>query len=193
MLRVSSIFYSIQGEGAHSGEAGVFVRLYGCNLDCDFCDDQLHKSVKKQMSFGEILKEIERFPSKSVIITGGEPSIYNLNPFISFLHKYSYKVSIETNGYSFKNIKKADWITYSPKEWHDIKEEGFDELKFVVDKNSPIEKLLDIHSVKPIYLQPQNFENEPNMENVKFCIEVVKKYPQKFRFSAQMHKFLGIS
>ncbi len=192
MLKVSSIFYSIQGEGAHSGEASVFVRLYGCNLTCDFCDDELHKSVMNEMSFEELLKKIKTYPSKSIIITGGEPSIYNLRPFISFLHKSSYRVSVETNGYSFENIKNADWVTYSPKDWDYIEDEGFDELKFVVDKNSPIEKILNIHCIKPIYIQPQNFMHKPNMENVNFCIDFVKRYPQKFRLSVQMHKFLGV-
>ena len=192
MLKVSSIFYSIQGEGAYTGEASIFVRLFGCNLTCNFCDDDLHKNVMQEMSFEELLKRIEIYPSKNIIITGGEPSIYNLNPFISFLHKFSYRVSVETNGYNFENIKNADWVTYSPKRWHDIEDEGFDEIKFVVNKDSPIEKILKIHSVKPIYIQPQNFANKPNMESVAFCIDLVKQYPQKLRLSVQMHKFLGV-
>ena len=192
MLKVSSIFYSIQGEGTHTGRAFVFVRLYGCNLTCDFCDDELHKTTMREMSFDEVYAEIAKYPAKSVIITGGEPTIYDLNSFIAYLHKRDYFVSVETNGYMFDNIRTADWITYSPKAWDDVKAEGFHELKFIVDKSSPVEKLLALESDKPLYVQPQNFMHKPNMENVHFCVELVKKYPQKFLLSLQMHKFIGV-
>ncbi|HHD83957.1 MAG TPA: 7-carboxy-7-deazaguanine synthase QueE [Campylobacteraceae bacterium] len=192
MLKVSSIFYSIQGEGTHAGIASIFVRLYGCNLTCDFCDDELHKTTLEEMKYEEVLARIAAYPAKRVIITGGEPSIYDLNPFITFLHRKGYYVSIETNGYDFANVKKADWITYSPKDWDDVKKEGFDEMKFIVDKRSPIEKLLKIESVRHIFLQPQNYMHTPNMENVHYCVELVERYPQKFRLSLQMHKFIGV-
>ncbi len=192
MLKVSSIFYSIQGEGAHAGCANIFVRLYGCNLTCDFCDDELHKTTMEEMTFEEVYRRIKVYPAKNVIITGGEPTIYDLNPFITFLHQKGYYVSIETNGYNFSHVKKADWITYSPKDWNHVEKEGFDELKFIVDRNSPVGKLLQIESVKHIFIQPQNFMHTPNMENVRYCVELVKKYPQKFRLSLQMHKFIGV-
>ena len=192
MLKVSSIFYSIQGEGTHTGRAFVFVRLYGCNLTCDFCDDELHKTTMQEMTFDEVFTEIAKYPAKSIIITGGEPTIYDLNPFIDYLHERDYFVSVETNGYMFDNIRNADWITYSPKEWDAVKVEGFHELKFIVDKSSPVEKLLALESDKPLYIQPQNFMHKPNMENVHFCVELVKKHPQKFLLSLQMHKFIGV-
>ncbi len=192
MLRVSSIFYSIQGEGTHAGIASIFVRLYGCNLSCDFCDDELHKTTLEEMSYDEVYRRISIYPAKHVIITGGEPTIYDLNDFILYLHKRGYYVSIETNGYDFDNIKKADWITYSPKDWDNIKSEGYDELKCIVDRSSPVEKLLKISSVKRIFIQPQNFMHTPDMENVHFCVELVKKYPERFRLSMQMHKFIGV-
>jgi organic radical activating enzyme len=108
------------------------------------------------------------------------------------LHKKGYYVSIETNGYNFANIKNADWITYSPKDWDDIKEKGFDELKFIVDQDSAIEKLLQLNTIQPIYIQPKNYMHQPNMENVHYCVALVKKYPHKFRLSLQMHKFIGV-
>jgi organic radical activating enzyme len=192
MLKVSTIFYSIQGEGAHTGCANIFVRLYGCNLTCDFCDDELHKTTMEEMHYEEVYRRIQKYPAKNIIITGGEPTIYDLNDFITFLQERDYYVSIETNGYNFSNIAKADWITYSPKDWDNVKEEGFDELKFIVSKNSPIEKLLKIESKKYIFVQPQNYMHEPNMENVHFCVKLVEKYPQKFRLSIQLHKFIGL-
>jgi len=192
MLKVSSIFYSIQGEGTYAGTASIFIRLYGCNLSCDFCDDELHKTTMEEMTYDEVLATIAQFPAKQIIITGGEPTIYILNPFILFLQQKGYYVCIETNGYAFENIKNADWITYSPKDWENVQEEGYDELKFIVAEDSPVEKLLSVDSLKPIYIQPQNFMHEPNMKNVLFCTELVKRYPQKFKLSLQMHKFIGV-
>ena len=192
MLRVSSIFYSIQGEGTHAGIASIFIRLYGCNLTCDFCDDELHKTTLEEMSWDAVYDRIRSYPAKNVIITGGEPTIYDLNPFITFLHRKGYYVSVETNGYDFSHIKKADWITYSPKDWDHVHREGFDELKFIVDRASPVEKLLAIESVRHIFIQPQNHMHTPDMENVRYCVELVEKYPQKFRLSLQMHKFIGV-
>ena len=192
MLRVSSIFYSIQGEGMHAGLASIFVRLYGCNLTCDFCDDELHKTSLEELSFDAVAECISVYPAKRVIITGGEPTIYDLNGFIRYLHQKGYYVSIETNGYDFKRVKEADWITYSPKDWDNIAEEGYEELKFIVDKASPVEKILALHTHKPIFVQPQNYMHTPNMENVHYCVELVKCYPQKLRLSMQMHKFIGV-
>ncbi len=192
MLKVSSIFYSIQGEGFHAGRAFIFIRLFGCNLTCDFCDDELHKTTMNELSFDDIYKKIQKFPSKNIIITGGEPSIYILNDFIEFLQEKNYFVSVESNGYNFSNIKNANWITYSPKDWENIQNEGFDEYKFIVDESSDIEKLINLKSDKEIFIQPQNFMHKPNMNNVNYCVELVKKYPDKFRLSLQMHKFIGV-
>ena len=111
LLKIAQIFYSIQGEGTNTGEASVFIRFFGCNLTCSFCDDLMHKdkNALKEYTFEQVLEEIKKFPSKRIIITGGEPSIYNLNEFISFLQDNDYFISIETNGHKFENIKQANW------------------------------------------------------------------------------------
>ena len=191
MLKVADIFYSIQGEGFFCGEASVFVRLYGCNLSCEFCDDLKHKESYRLYKIEELLKEISRYPSKSVIITGGEPTLYDLREFIEALHVKGYKVAVETNGFKFEHIENADWITYSPKDWSDIKKSGYSEVKFIVSKESDIEAILNFESDKPVYIQPMNFKDRPNVENVKFCIDLVLKNP-KLRLSVQLHKYLGV-
>ncbi len=192
MLKVVEIFYSIQGEGTQVGVPSIFIRLYGCNLTCAFCDELLHKGEYETLSFDEVLNRIKSFPSMHVIITGGEPSIYNLNGFIEYLQAYMYSVAVESNGFNFQNIVNANWITYSPKNWDDIAKHGYDEVKFIVAQDSPVEKILDFKSYKPIFIQPQNEIDRPNMNNVNFCIEFVKAHPQ-FIFSAQLHKFLGVA
>ncbi|MGK0291092.1 MAG: 7-carboxy-7-deazaguanine synthase, partial [bacterium] len=136
--------------------------------------------------------EIANFPSKHVVITGGEPSLYNLNSFIQKLQSLSYYVAIETNGLHPENIKSSDWITYSPK---GFPKGGFadfwSELKIVVNKKANIKKLLEYTQNKnfPVYIQPESFQDELNLENVKFCVELVKQYPH-LRLSVQLHKAL---
>lgn len=192
-LKVSTIFYSIQGEATHTGEASIFIRLYGCNLDCSFCDDLLHndKSSVSEYSYEQILDEIKQFSSKNIIITGGEASMYNLNNFINFLHTHDYYISIETNGFSFDNIKNADWITYSPKDWENIDIDNCNEFKFIVNSKTSIDPILNLVTNKPMYIQPENYIDTPNMDNIAHCIKLVQDYPQ-FKLSVQMHKFLGV-
>lgn len=191
MLKVVEIFYSIQGEGTQVGVPAIFIRLYGCNLSCPFCDELLHKGDYTSLDFHEVLERIKVYPSMHVIITGGEPTIYNLNGFIEFLQAYMYSVAVETNGYNFSNIASANWVTYSPKDWDKIEKHGYDEIKFVVAKDSPVDKILDFKSYKPIFIQPQNEQDRPNKANLDFCIHFVKAHPQ-FILSVQLHKFLGV-
>ncbi|WP_041959326.1 7-carboxy-7-deazaguanine synthase QueE [Sulfurospirillum arsenophilum] len=191
MLKVVEIFYSIQGEGTQVGVPSIFIRLYGCNLTCAFCDEVLHKAEYESLSFNEVIERIKKYPSMHVIITGGEPTLYNLNGFIEFLQAHMYSVAVETNGYNFSNIVNANWVTYSPKNWDKIEKNGYDEIKFVVGKTSPVEKILDFKSYKPIFIQPQNEMDRPNQENLNYCIEFVKAHPQ-FILSVQLHKFLGV-
>ena len=191
MLKIVDIFYSIQGEGKFSGYPCVFIRLHGCNLDCHFCDEDLHKGSFESKVSKEILENIKKYPTKQVVITGGEPSLNDINGFIDALHVEGYHVAVESNGYKFEHIKNADWITYSPKDWNALHVDGFNEYKFIVEKNSDIEKILHVKSDKPIYIQPQNHKDSVDEINTNFCIELVKKYPH-FRLSVQLHKYLGV-
>jgi len=190
-LKIANIFYSIQGEGKFIGTPSIFVRFFDCNLSCSFCDDLDHKKGYKKYSYGELLETIAKYPSKHLIITGGEPTIYEMNEFIEFLQDKGYFVAIETNGYKFENVSKANWITYSPKDWNDIKIEGFSEVKFIVNISSKIEKILNFQTDTQIYIQPQNNMDTPDMENMKFCIELVQNNPQ-LKLSPQLHKLLEI-
>ncbi len=190
-LKIANIFYSIQGEGKFIGTPSIFVRFFDCNLSCSFCDDLDHKKGYEEYSYDELLETIAQYPSKHLIITGGEPTIYELNSFIEFLQDKGYFVAIETNGFKFENVAKADWITYSPKDWDNIKSGGFSEVKFIVSSSSKIEKILNFQTDKQIYIQPQNNMDTPDMENMKFCIEFVQNNPH-LKLSPQLHKLLEI-
>lgn len=191
MLNIVEIFYSIQGEGAQVGMPCIFLRLHGCNLACPFCDEGLHKGPYTVYTHEEVLYQLKQYPSLNVVITGGEPTLYDLNGFIEFLQAHMYSVAVETNGYDFSNISTANWVTYSPKNWDAIHSFGYDEIKFIVNTKSPMEKILKFKSYKPMYLQPQNETDTLNHDNLKFCIEMVKQHPHLI-LSVQLHKLLGV-
>jgi organic radical activating enzyme len=190
-LKVTTIFYSIQGEATHIGKPSIFIRLYGCNLKCSFCDDLLHKEHYTLYKYEDILSKISQYPAKQIVITGGEPSIQNLNEFIELLQKNNYYVSVETNGYNFNNIHQANWITYSPKDWTHIDPSYADEFKFVVNEHTDITPILELKTNQTVYIQPENNIHRPNMQNINHCIKLIKKYPH-LKLSIQMHKFLQI-
>ncbi len=191
MLKIVDIFYSIQGEGSFSGYPCVFIRLHGCDLTCSFCDEDLHKGAYKSSTCRQVIQKIDGYPSKHIVITGGEPSLNDINELIDALHVEGYHVAVESNGYKLNHIKNANWITYSPKDWDTLHVEGFSEYKFIVDCGSDIEKFLNIKTEKPIFIQPQNSKDSIDKENTKFCIELVKKHPW-LRLSVQLHKYLGV-
>ena len=113
MRKINEIFYSLQGEGYHTGTPAVFVRFSGCNLHCDFCDTR-HENGE-WMSDEAILASIQRFPASCVILTGGEPSLWIDESLIIRLHQAGKRVCIETNG-THPLPAGIDWITCSPKE-----------------------------------------------------------------------------
>ncbi len=149
---INEIFYSIQGEGFHAGKPAVFIRLAGCNLNCPWCDTD--HSKKMEMTEVEIKeKAIEMSRSTSlVVITGGEPTFYDLRPLSLVLSEgidskdieYFCEVQVETNGtgpyvnelLEAKERLHISWITLSPKHQHrpeDIVFMKSDEIKIVYD------------------------------------------------------------
>jgi len=119
-MKVVEIFYSLQGEGANAGKPAIFVRLAGCNQNCWFCDTNWQNGV--EMSVAEILQEIEKFPAKMIIWTGGEPTLQLNNEILShFTHYYN---CIETNGTN-PVPSKIDYISCSPKVDVEILQKNF--------------------------------------------------------------------
>jgi organic radical activating enzyme len=118
MYKINEVFYTLQGEGAHSGIPAVFVRFSGCNLRCPWCDTEF--SDFTEMSADEIVREalsIYDIPNerrKMVVLTGGEPSLQVDTPLIDALHAAGFYICIETNG-TRPLPDGIDWITCSPK------------------------------------------------------------------------------
>ena len=98
-MRVTEIFFSIQGESTHAGKPCVFVRFTGCDLRCGYCDTEYAFYGGTSMSRAEVLAEVQKHPAKFVCVTGGEPVLQkDLPEFLQELLDAGYEVSLETHG-----------------------------------------------------------------------------------------------
>lgn len=100
-MKVSEIFLSIEGEGIRTGYPAIFIRLYGCNLRCSYCDSMysVDEGDFTEMSLGEIMNEVQKYDVKRITLTGGEPLIHkDVYALLSVLSGEGYEVNIETNG-----------------------------------------------------------------------------------------------
>ena len=180
MKKINEIFYSLQGEGFHTGKAAIFIRFSGCNLKCDFCDT-LHESGEF-LSDEEILQRISSFQSKHVVLTGGEPSLWIDEEFVGKLKSAGYYVQIETNG-THPIPQNVDWITCSPKE-APLAINKANELKVVFTSQSFVEKFTNFNS-QHRFLQPLSCGNTAEV------VDYILKHPQ-WRMSLQTHKLINI-
>lgn len=187
--RVNEIFYSLQGEGAFAGTPAVFLRLSGCNLKCGFCDTD--HSVGRSMTLDEILAEVNCFPSRHIIITGGEPSLQLDSAMVDALHAVGFTVHVETNGTRLLP-PGIDWITCSPKDAavSDPEEarvvlDRIDELK-IVYTGQDVESQADrLPEAARYYLQPCSGQN------IEEVTDYVLGHP-RWSLSLQIHKIINI-
>ena len=200
-LRVTEIFYSLQGEGTNTGVPAVFVRLAGCNLKCWFCDTDFSRYT--EMTEEDILNKVCDFPSEAVIITGGEPTLQLNARLIQLLHEAGKTVLLETNGtLPLPDDYPVDWIVCSPKaiqhadrEWelHPLRIQHIDELKVVYEDN-PLQPmhLYEQIPAEEYCLQPcDTGDAVRNSEVLQAAIRYVKDHP-RWRLSLQTHKLLNI-
>lgn len=189
-LRVNEIFYSLQGEGHFTGTPAVFLRLSGCNLRCPFCDTD--HSGHTLMSYDEILGNLTPFPSRHIVITGGEPALQLTAEFVALLHAAGWFVQVETNG-SLPLPEGVDWITCSPKDVPIVYSQ-VSELKLLFDdRGDPgyFERFDGVRA-QDYRLQPCDVGNAArNSEILAACIEYVKSHP-RWRLSLQTHKLINI-
>ena len=195
MYKINEIFYSLQGEGYHSGTPAVFVRFSGCNLHCSFCDTQHQEG--QMMSLQEIVDKVNKYPiAPLIVLTGGEPSLFIDEAFVAELKQKTKKIiTIETNG-TRPLPTNLDWVTLSPKtafEGGDLEPcvlKQCDELK-VVYLGQDLAQYDDIEA-KHRFLQPCFCEDEMQRKaNMKACVEAVMQNPG-WRLSLQIHRILNI-
>lgn len=218
--KISEIFKSVQGEGAYQGVEQVFVRLFGCNLNCWFCDTQ--QELFEEESYLNVVKKIREYKNfHSVSFTGGEPllQVDFLRKIIPELKKYEYKVYLETNGVLCDSLEKiienVDIVsmdfklpssTFGSSFWNEHEKflkvarqkEVF--VKAVVGKKTKKEDLFftseiiaGVDKKIPLFLQPNFFEIGQELTNkINEFIELSKRYLDTVKISQQMHKIQGI-
>lgn len=199
LKKINEIFYSLQGEGAHTGVPSVFVRFAGCNLSCPFCDTAHQGGV--MMTDEEIVDRINEFPARWIVLTGGEPSLFISRGFISKLKRATGKsVAIETNG-THPLPSGIDWVTLSPKfgicgreAEAEVVISRADEIK-VVDLGQPLEPYFTLPCRKPttrMYLQPCYVNSVAEREsNLRRTIARVLA-DSRWALSVQLHRYLLI-
>jgi 7-carboxy-7-deazaguanine synthase len=221
---VNELFETIQGEGVFTGVPAIFVRLQGCPVACSWCDtkhtwahraedqilavDLLAKQQESEqwasLTSGELLNLFSQqgYTARHVVITGGEPCLYDLTPLTNMLIEHGYQVQIETSGTSEVRVNDQTWVTVSPK----VGMKGgltvltsalvrANEIKHPVAKQAHIDELdlllaplreSDQLQDKVICLQPISQKPRATKLAVDTCIE------RNWRLSIQTHKYLGI-
>ncbi|MBS9524867.1 7-carboxy-7-deazaguanine synthase QueE [Litoribacter alkaliphilus] len=196
MLPVMEAFYTIQGEGSFTGHAAYFIRLGGCDVGCVWCDVKESWEAEKWpvKSIEEIVAEAEQHPGRLVVITGGEPLMYNLDPLTELLKSRGFQTNIETSGaHPFSG--QFDWVCFSPKKFkepHPSIYQVADELKVVVFHKSDFD-FAEKHVSKVRegcvkLLQPEWSKASTFTEQI---VNYVKSNPN-WKISLQTHKFMDI-
>ncbi len=196
LLPLMEDFYTIQGEGYHSGKAAYFIRLGGCDVGCHWCDvkESWDAELHPLTHIEQIVSSASKHPAKTVVITGGEPLLYNLDTLTALLKDKGIKTFIETSG-AYPLSGFWDWICLSPKKFKSPRPEIMPlagELKVIVFNSSDF-KWAEEHAklVSPIcklYLQPEWSKAE---EITPLIIEYVKQNPS-WEVSLQSHKYMNI-
>ena len=194
-LPVMEHFYTLQGEGAHAGKAAYFIRLGGCDVGCHWCDVKDSWDAEKHP-----LTDIEKLAkeaidlSKTIVITGGEPLMWNLDFLTKKLKEFGATIHIETSG-AYSLSGQIDWITLSPKKLAEVQTdvlENASELKCIIFNNDDFrfaEKYAEL--VNPnakLYLQVEWGKRDKMSQKV---VDYVKQNP-KWQVSVQTHKYLDI-
>lgn len=195
-LPVMEHFYTLQGEGFYQGQAAYFIRLGGCDVGCVWCDvkESWDANAHPLLSFSSLTEMVTQTPAQIVVITGGEPLLYNLDELTEQLHKAGLRTHLETSG-SSPLSGTWDWITLSPKKFKQPLPEvaaAADELKIVVYNQFDFqwaEKWAT--AVGPhcrLYLQP---EWSKAAEMTPLIVDFIKAHPL-WQLSLQIHKYIQV-
>lgn len=189
-------FFTIQGEGTYSGRAAYFIRIAGCDVGCVWCDvkESWDKDQHTTMTIKEIIEKVAESKTDFVVITGGEPAMYDLRPLVDQLKSLGITIAIETSG-CYPLQGDVDWYCFSPKKFKAPCDEAYlraNELKVIINHPSDLdwankhaEKVLDnCH----LFLQPEWSKAE---KLLPLIISYVKGN-LKWKISLQTHKYMNI-
>ena len=195
VLPIMEAFYSIQGEGFHKGKASYFIRIGGCNVGCHWCDvkESWDAQAHPLISTTNIVRNALKY-SEMVVVTGGEPLMWDMTILTKELKENNKKIHIETSG-AYELTGNWDWICLSPKKQMKPVDEIYkkaDELKVIIYNNDDFKFAEDqakkISSKPHLFLQPE-WENREKI--MPIMVDYIKKNP-KWKISLQTHKYLNI-
>jgi len=205
---VKECFYTLQGEGAQTGRAAVFLRFAGCNLwsglvrdrasaVCKFCDTDFvgvdgaggGKFAGPQTLAAHALSKWKgEAGRKLVVCTGGEPLLQLDAPLIDALHAAGFEIAIETNG-TISAPEGVDWVCVSPKSTAPLAQTAGDELKLVYPQEDAPPEAFAALAFRNFFLQPM--DGPDRARNTELAIDYCLRHPQ-WRVSLQTHKMMGI-
>jgi organic radical activating enzyme len=189
-------FYTLQGEGAFAGYAAYFIRLGGCDVGCVWCDvkESWDAAAHPQVTVATLLNYVLESKTNRVVITGGEPCMYDLHALCNALHAHGLKVHLETSG-AHEIRGNFDWVTLSPKKFKAPLASAYakaDELKIIVFNKHDFDWAREHQALVPaktaLYLQT---EWEKRDSNYNLIIDFIKANPA-WHLSIQTHKYLQI-
>ena len=196
LLPLMEEFYTIQGEGFNTGKAAYFIRIGGCDVGCHWCDvkESWDASIHPLTPIEKIIENVLLHKAKSVVVTGGEPLIYNLDALTELLKQNNIETFIETSG-AYKLSGNWDWICLSPKKTMlplaDVYKKA-NELKIIVFNQHDFiwaeEQAQLVTKNCYLYLQPEWSKSSQMLPQL---IDYVKEHP-KWMISLQTHKYMNI-
>ena len=196
LLPIMEEFYSLQGEGYHTGKPAYFLRVGGCDVGCSFCDvkESWDASRHPLVHCDDVIARMAANSSKAAVITGGEPLLYQMDYLCEELHKHHIALFLETSG-SEPLSGQWDWICLSPKRGLPPRPEILavaNELKVIICKEDDFawaeENAAKVSENTLLYLQPE-------WSNVKKMMYPIVDYAlknPKWRVSIQSHKYMRI-
>ncbi|RMZ51653.1 7-carboxy-7-deazaguanine synthase QueE [Flavobacteriaceae bacterium PRS1] len=195
MLPLMEAFYTIQGEGFHKGTAAYFVRIGGCDVGCHWCDvkESWNADLHPPTNVEAIVKGAANY-SNTIVVTGGEPLMWNMKPLTDLLKTKNLQTHIETSG-AYSLTGTWDWICLSPKKLKLPTKEIYkkaDELKVIVYNRSDFkfaeEQAVKVNKECILYLQPEWSRRD---KVIPLIVDYVMENP-KWKVSLQTHKYLNI-
>ncbi|MCK5821280.1 MAG: 7-carboxy-7-deazaguanine synthase QueE [Bacteroidales bacterium] len=189
-------FYTVQGEGFHTGSPAYFLRVGGCDIGCSWCDSKLSWLADQHplVEIDQILKNALEAGAENLVVTGGEPSLYDLSFLTREFKNAGFKLFLETSG-AYSLTGQWDWICLSPKKQNPPKKEYLEqagELKVIIQNPEDLDWAAENAAlVKPschLFLQPEWSMRE---QIIPLLVKYVKANKQ-WRISLQSHKYIGI-
>jgi 7-carboxy-7-deazaguanine synthase len=195
MLPLMEEFYTIQGEGFHTGTAAYFIRIGGCDVGCHWCDvkESWNAALHPPTNTNVIVENAKKY-AETVVVTGGEPLMWDMSVLTSKLKNQNLNVHIETSG-AYPVSGKWDWFCLSPKKNKLPVADAYaiaNELKVIIynkhDFQFAEEQAAKVNPNAILFLQPEWSKNE---EMTPLIVDYVMNNPQ-WRISLQTHKYLNI-